>query len=198
MGACSWFSCGCRWFWTVMGGCWWFWIVVDGCGWSYPNSYFSITQFSWYQEQWLMLILEKWSESFFFFVALKTVIFSFFILSFPLMASGYKRLNQQQKSCTAFFKVWHSRVMVFCELSGCDVLWNFFLFSDLSETKILCRVNIRWHNDISLKLYKLTFAPATKRRFLWFFHFLWEIPFFGKLGQKNKNQNFQFKMNFGT
>ena len=49
-----------------------------------------------------MLILENWSESFFFFVVLKTFIFYFFILSFPLMSSGYKSSNLQQKACMTF------------------------------------------------------------------------------------------------
>ena len=48
-----------------------------------------------------MLILEYWIESFFFFVALETFIFSFFILSFPLMLIGYKRSKLQQ-SCMTF------------------------------------------------------------------------------------------------
>ena len=33
---------------------------------------------------------------------LKTFIFYFFILSFPLMSSGYKKSNLQQKACMTF------------------------------------------------------------------------------------------------
>ena len=55
------------------------------------------------------LMLRAMSEAYFrtevkvfFFVALETFIFSFFILSFPLMPSGYKKPNLQQKDCMTY------------------------------------------------------------------------------------------------
>ena len=64
-------------------------------------------------------LFRKLRWKFFFFVALKTFIFSFFVLSFPSMSSGYKRSNLQHlllmPDTVGLWCFASCQVMMFCE-----------------------------------------------------------------------------------